>query len=55
MAHIEAYAALGGDEKLFVLTESPTYYFTQGWEVLDTADLDGQHVFVMQKNLSEQN
>ena len=35
--HIQAYAALGGDEVLFLLTETPAYYFRLGWNVFDTA------------------
>jgi GNAT superfamily N-acetyltransferase len=50
--HIEAYASLGGDERLFLLTETPGLYFTKGWEVHDTAPHGEGHVFVMQKSLA---
>jgi GNAT superfamily N-acetyltransferase len=53
MAHLETYAALGGDETLFLLTETPAVYFTKDWEVHDTAPLGDGHVFVMQKSLVE--
>jgi len=52
LTHIEKYAALGGDEHLFLLTETPAVYFTKGWEVFDTAPLGPAHVFVMQKQLN---
>lgn len=52
MAHVEAYAATGGDTRLFLLTETPGVYFTRDWEVLDTASLAGRSVFVMQKTLA---
>ncbi len=53
MAHIEAYAALGGDEKLFLLTQTPSVYFTKGWDVFDTAPHGDGSVFVMHKELAE--
>lgn len=49
--HVEAYAALGGDPALHLLTESPAYYFRLGWEVSDTAQLGLNNVFVMSKAL----
>ncbi|MFT4716627.1 MAG: GNAT superfamily N-acetyltransferase [Paracoccaceae bacterium] len=51
--HVEDYAALGGDDHLFLLTHTPAVYFTKGWEVHDTAPLGRGHVFVMQKALPE--
>ncbi len=53
MAHLEAYAALGGDKAVYLLTETPAVYFTKGWEVHDTAPLGDRHVFVMRKALNE--
>jgi len=52
IAHIETYAAHGGDERLYLLTETPAVYFTHGWEVADTAPLGEKSVFVMQKDLA---
>ena len=52
VAHGEAYAALGGVEALYLLTQSPAFYFRLGWEVCDTALLAGNTVFVMQKTLA---
>lgn len=49
--HIESYVALGGDEQLYLLTETPGLYFTKGWEVFDIAPLATSHVFVMHKAL----
>lgn len=54
VSHVEAYAAAGGDNRLYLLTESPTYYFTLDWEVLDTAPLGERSVFVMKKPISQQ-
>lgn len=51
IAHVEAYAALGGDEVLFLLTETPSVYFPGGWEVRDTAATGAGDVFVMQKSI----
>ena len=51
IAHVEAYAATGGDEVLFLLTETPSVYFLSGWEVRDTAPTRNGDVFVMQKAL----
>ncbi len=50
--HIEAYAASGGDQRIYLLTETPAVYFSHGWEVADTAPLGEKSVFVMQKNLT---
>jgi GNAT superfamily N-acetyltransferase len=52
MAHLEAYVEAGGDEVLYLLTETPAIYFTHGWEVKDTAPLGDKDVFVMQKGLA---
>jgi len=51
IAHVEDYAAAGGDEILYLLTETPNIYFSRGWEVLDTAPLGDKDVFVMKKPL----
>jgi len=50
--HIENYAAAGGDDQLYLLTETPAIYFAHGWEVFDTAPLGGKDVFVMRKVLA---
>ncbi len=50
--HVEAYASLGADETLYLLTERPGFYFPLGWEVADTAVLGAKNVFVMQKMLA---
>jgi len=51
LSHIEDYMAAGGDAVAYLLTRTPGIYFTSGWEVADTADLDGEQIFVMQKSL----
>jgi len=52
LAHIEAYIASGGDTTAYLLTRTPGIYFSSGWSVCDTAALDNDQVFVMQKSLS---
>ena len=52
VSHLEGYVAAGGDNRLYLLTESPTYYFTLDWEVLDTATLGDRSVFVMKKQIT---
>jgi len=49
--HVETYAALGGDDDLYLLTETPSYYFSMDWEVFDTAELPDRTVFVMKKSI----
>ena len=51
VAHVAAYAALGGDEALHLLTEDPGFYGALGWEVIDTAPLGARSVFVMRCHL----
>lgn len=53
LTHIEDYAALGGDDQIYLLTETPAVYFTKGWEVFDTAAAGDDQVFVMQKPISD--
>ena len=51
MEHLETYASYGGDEMIYLLTDTPVVYFSHGWEVVDTAPLGDKDVFVMQKYL----
>lgn len=51
VAHVEAYAAVGGDEVIYLLTDKPPFYMGLGWEVSDTAPLGDRSVFVMKKPL----
>ena len=51
LAHVEAYAARGGDHDLYLLTVTPQIYVNRDWQVMDTAALTNRQVFVMQKNL----
>ncbi len=51
VGHVAAYAALGGDEALHLLTEDPGFYGALGWEVIDTAPLGTRSVFVMRCHL----
>ena len=53
VAHVEAYANAGGDEVMYLLTETPKYYFGLGWEVEDTARLGERSVFVMKKDIKD--
>jgi len=50
--HLETYASYGGDEAIYLLTETPAVYFSADWEVVDTAPLGEKDVFVMRKFLS---
>jgi len=52
IAHVEEYVTRGGDETLYLLTETPAVYFSLGWEAFDTAPLNGNSVFVMRKALA---
>ncbi len=52
VGHLEAYAFAGGDDVIYLLTDSPTYYFTLGWEVEDTAPLGERSVFVMKRPIA---
>jgi len=51
LKHVEAYAAGGGDEHIFLLTVDPGYYFAQKWEVVETTHLGERRVFVMRKDI----
>lgn len=53
VSHVERYAALGGDERLHLLTETPSYYFPMGWDVLDIAEVGDRSVYVMDKRLKQ--
>ena len=51
VAYVESRAATEGTTDLHLLTVMPNYYFYQGWDVIDTAILGQQRVFVMKKAL----
>jgi len=53
VAHIETCATSGGASTLYLLTESPSYYFRLGWAVCDTATVGKERVFVMKKALAQ--
>jgi GNAT superfamily N-acetyltransferase len=52
IAHVEAYAAAGGDAVLYLATDNPALYMTRGWDVLDTARHPTGGVFVMSKRIA---
>ncbi len=49
--HAETYMASGGDTRAYLLARDPAVYFTKGWEVVDTATIGVNQVFVMRKAL----
>ena len=52
IAHVERYAAMGGDDRLFLATGTPGLYVAQGWEVMDIARHGSGDVFVMTKGIA---
>jgi len=52
MRHVEQYAHLGGDDRLFLLTDAPGIYFTHGWQVHDTTHVYDRPVYVMEKSVA---
>lgn len=49
--HVAAYAAAGGYQHLYALTEVPGLFFRLGWDAQDTARVTNRQVFVFRRAL----